>query len=189
MDVIDREGTKPTQEDENDSMSLTTPYASWGQIWLQETTKSPYTRVDEFFPGWHRLEKLAQYGTRMQHVGSAGEVTSYHDHTRHLHTLDVALHAEIMARTLGLADQEINLLVWAALGHDYATPSMGDIAKQFFGIRNEEMVFAPYLEKQIERHFPDDTDGARAEITQKLLDEYGITIGEIHSIIRGDGFL
>ena len=170
-------------------MSLTTAYASWGQIWLQGNINSPYMRVGEFFPGWHRLGQLAQYGTKMQHVGATGEVVACHEHTRHLHTLDVALHVEIMGRTLGLCDREIHLLVWAALGHDYATPSMGDIAKQFFGIRSEEMVFAPYLDKQIERCFSDNPDQAKAEIARKLLDEYEITIGEIHSIIRGDGFL
>jgi len=169
---------------------LHTPFSSYSNIMVHDANESnPYHAVYRYFPRFTRLRSLQQYGTSMQHIGGYWESVSLHNHNRECHTLDVALHAEIIWRTLWLTEAEINTLIFAGLWHDYATPAMGDIAKQFFWIESEETIFEKYLRAQMKMKYWDNFEKELKKLEIELSQKYNVKFGDLDKVIRGEWFL
>ena len=153
-----------------------------------------YAGINGYFIDWHdelflsieetfRLGRLA--GIRqLSLIRGAGvlegesEFLTGFSHTRYNHSYNVLAIAVLLARNLGLSEENGRLLRLAALTHDYRTPAGGDTTKQadpeFF---DEDKHYNEIFKKKEWRDFAE---------------KYGISSKEeeqLHQIILGQGIL
>lgn len=145
------------------------PLSSFEHLTIKESDNNPYTLVASN-PVFAKLLKLLQYGIDMHPIWNHGTIY-LSNHTRGLHSLDVAFNYEMIARWLKLPEREISLGIIASLLHDVATPAFGDITMKAIPDLKEEQNFVEYMKK-----YP--------ELCNTIEAEYGITIEEVWDIVN-----
>ena len=168
--VIASLAVDPSADDQEEMREHHIPFIKESIIKVFNLPDSPYAILEHFSFLEKKLARLPQYGIMFHKLNDA---SYYHNHTRAVHSIDVALVGEKISRNNKLDKKFIDTMILLGLLHDIATPAWGDTTMKIFRDLSEELNFQKFL-------------GYYPEVGEFISDVFHITIDELAPFVKNE---